>query len=69
MRDRFQRASLAPDGFVAESVQIVGEIVHILLRSRSPTGLVRTAGGRAGTSKADICVGLPTCQLVAAELN
>lgn len=35
MHHRFQRASLAPDGFTVSSVKIVGEIVHILLRSGS----------------------------------
>ena len=38
MRHRFQRASLAPDGFAVDSIKTVGEIVHILLRSRCPTG-------------------------------
>lgn len=44
MHHRFQRASLAPDGFVTESVKIVGEIVHIVLRSRSPTGACPDCG-------------------------
>lgn len=35
MHHRFQRASLVPDGFTVSSVRIVGEIVHILLRSGS----------------------------------
>lgn len=38
MHHRFQRASLAPDGFALNSVEIAGEIVRILLRSRYPTG-------------------------------
>ena len=38
MHHRFQRASLAPEGFSVESVQISGGGAQILLRPRSPSG-------------------------------
>lgn len=44
MRHRFQRASLAPDGFALDSVKIVDEVVHILLRSRSPAAACPDCG-------------------------
>ena len=44
MQHRFQRASLAPDGFSVESVQIIDGGVQILLRPRSSSGLCPECG-------------------------
>lgn len=44
MQHRFQRANLAPDGFAVDSVKIVDEAVHILLRSRSTTAACPDCG-------------------------
>ncbi|MBE0704036.1 MAG: ISL3 family transposase [Afipia sp.] len=44
MHHRFQRASLAPDGFIVDGVKIVGEGVQILLRSRQPLGTCPDCG-------------------------
>ena len=44
MHHRFQRASLAPDGFALNSIEIAGEIVRILLRSRYATGRCTDCG-------------------------
>jgi hypothetical protein len=68
MRHRFQRASLAPDGFAVDSIKTVGEIVHILLRSRWPTGAC-PADDKADAFKADICDGPQTYPSVAVEYN
>lgn len=38
MHHRFQRASLAPDGFAVDAVKVVAESVQILLRSRRSSG-------------------------------
>lgn len=47
MDHRFQRASLVPDGFALDSVKIVGERVHILLKSSSPTRACPNCGRRS----------------------
>ena len=44
MQHRFQRTGLALDGFLVVSVEITGESVQILLRSRSPSGLCPSCG-------------------------
>lgn len=44
MHHRFQRASLAPDGFVVDGVKVVAEGVQILLRSRQPLGTCPDCG-------------------------
>ena len=47
MHGRFQRANLAPDGFIVVSVQSVGEGVEILLRSRHGSGTCPDCGRRS----------------------
>ncbi|SHE42897.1 transposase family protein, partial [Acidocella aminolytica] len=47
MHGRFQRANLAPDGFVVVSVQNVGESVEILLRARHGSGTCPDCGRRS----------------------
>lgn len=37
MHQRFQRATLAPDGFAVDAVKVIAERVQILLRSRRPS--------------------------------
>lgn len=44
MQHRFQRASLAPDGFIVDGVKVVAEGVQILLRSRQPLGTCPDCG-------------------------
>ncbi len=44
MHGRFQRAKLAPEGFIVVSVQNVGEGVEILLRSRHGSGTCPDCG-------------------------
>lgn len=44
MPGRFQRANLAPEGFIVVSVQNVGEGVEILLRSRHGSGVCPDCG-------------------------
>ncbi|SPL62657.1 Mobile element protein [Ochrobactrum soli] len=44
MSHQFQRTGLALDGFLVVSVEITGESVQILLRSRSPSGLCPSCG-------------------------
>tara|TARA_R110002051_G_scaffold280461_1_gene342062 strand:+ start:2343 stop:3899 length:1557 start_codon:yes stop_codon:yes gene_type:complete len=47
MRHGFQRASLAPDGFAIDAVQVVADRVRILLRSRRSWGTCPGCGGRS----------------------
>lgn len=44
MRNQFQRASLAPEGFVVDGVEVVGDAVEILLRSRQIAGTCPDCG-------------------------
>ena len=44
MHHRFQRASLAPDGFIVDGVKVVAEGVQILLRSRQSLGTCPDCG-------------------------
>ena len=46
MQHGFQRASLAPDGFAVDAVQVVADRVQILLRSRRQWGTCPSCGGR-----------------------
>lgn len=47
MQHRFQRASLAPEGFAVEAVQAGGDRVQILLRSLRPWGICPGCGGQS----------------------
>lgn len=47
MQHGFQRASLAPDGFAVDAVQVVADRVQILLRSRRQWGTCPSCGGRS----------------------
>lgn len=47
MQHGFQRASLAPSGFVVDAVRVVADKVQILLRSRRPWGTCPSCGGRS----------------------
>ena len=44
MHGRFQRANLAPEGFIVVSLQSIGEDVQILLRSRYGSGACPDCG-------------------------
>lgn len=44
MHHRFQRASLAPNGFIVDGVKVVAEGVQILLRSRQLLGTCPDCG-------------------------
>lgn len=47
MQLKFERASLALDGFAADAVQVSADRVQILLRSCRPWGICPGCGGRS----------------------
>lgn len=68
MCQRFQRTSLASDGFAVDAIQLNGERVQIQLRSNAP-GSVRIAVVKATGFRAGIYVGPQTCRLAAEALS
>ncbi len=64
MQHGFQRASLAPDGFAVDAVQVVADRVQILLRSRQPWGTCPDCGRRSRRVQAGIGGGQQICRSV-----
>lgn len=48
MYQRFQRASLAPDGFAVDDLRVDGDLVQLRLRSRQAFGVCPACGRRSG---------------------
>ena len=64
MQHGFRRASLAPDGFAVDAVQVVADRVQILLRSRRQRGTCPSCGVVASVCRAAIGAGQQICRSV-----
>ena len=65
MSHRFQRTSLAPEGFAVDAVNVDGESVQIHLLSNAPLRVMSGLRSSKHEFRAGIYVGPQTCRLVA----